>query len=65
MYMTGTSTHIKRIEAVKLAAKIRPVGGKCLLRTDPLGTIDLISLNPTPLYSGQHEFIERKSDIPV
>jgi hypothetical protein len=62
MYMTGISYHLKRSEAVKLAAIIRPEGGKCLLRQDPLGTIDLITLSPKPMYSGQEEFVERRND---
>lgn len=65
MYLTGTTCHLKRSEAVALAARVRPEGGKCLLRTDPLGAIDLISLSPKALYPGQTEFIERKSDITV
>lgn len=63
MYLTGTTCHLKRDVALKLAAKVRPEGGKCILRRDPLGTLDLIGLSPKPLYSGQAEFIERKSDI--
>lgn len=65
MYLTGTTCHLKRAEAMRLAGMIRPEGGKCLLRTDPLGTIDLIRLSPKPMYSGQSEFIECKSDSAV
>lgn len=63
MYLTSTSTHLKQSEAVKLAAAVRPEGGKCIIRRDPLGPIDLISLSPRPMYPGQAEFKERRTDI--
>lgn len=62
MFLTGTACHLKRSAAIALAAKIRPEGGKCIIRQDPLGVVDLISLSPKPMYSGQAEFKERRGD---
>jgi hypothetical protein len=63
MYLTGTTSHLKQSEAIKLASRIRPEGGKCILRRDPLGKLDLIRLSPKQIYPGQSEFVERRSDI--
>lgn len=63
MYLTGTTCHLSMREAKSFAAIVRPTNGKCILRRDPLGTVDLITLSPKPMYSGQVEFEERKNDL--
>jgi len=59
MYMTGNSHHTNREQAVQLAAKIKPEGGRCILRPNYLGGMELINLSPAPMHQFQPHFIER------
>lgn len=65
MYLAGIQYRMTKLAAEKIGRKTLPEGGKSIIRLDPLGHYDQISLTPKPMYPGQEAFIIRRNDIEV